>query len=690
MYLKSLSIINFRKFGEIDKDNTIEFIDAEDYKKSTAVNNKVNIAQKTTLIVGKNNSGKTTVTEALNKLINETKFKAEDFNFNYLKNLLEKYKKHDFKEIDAISCPYLKFVIIIGIDNNNEDLVTNIIPFMSLEDVKKSEVEIIVKYEVKDSEIYIKDLEKFLAKDYKSQEFDRFLYLINKTEFQTVYYNSANEKRNIFSLNKLIELTPIKAINIKNNNCLSKAFQKIIEYRYNIIIDEKIVDKLDDEILKINNKLSKDIKKNHSDDINKSLSKVILSEKCKVLLKSDLTFQKLIQSVIKYEYVEGNNNIPEQQFGLGYTHLMMIVADIITYMEKYPESSFNSKVNLISIEEPETFMHPQMQEQFIKYIDDMISALLESKNKHVNSQIIITTHSSHILNSKIHSGNTFNNINYITTVDGIAKSVSLNDDKIIDIDFKSEDEEKITKYELNFLKKHIKYKVSELFFSDAVIFVEGITEYTLLQYYIDENSKLNQYYISAFLIDGAHAKVYAKLIDILNVPSLIITDIDIKRSKKEKGEEGFPEVYKQINTLCSRITTNETIKFFYDKEKLCDIVKSGYIELNNLKIIFQKNRIKGYYSTSFEEAFILTNSDNKILNNVLKDIKPDIYKNIIKNGGLINNSYKLQVKLSNSKSRFANSLLYNILTCESNENIPKLPKYIVDGFKFLENRLGGK
>ncbi len=73
-----------------------------------------------------------------------------------------------------------------------------------------------------------------------------------------------------------------------------------------------------------------------------------------------------MNNLIKYEYVERDMNIPENQFGLGYTNLMMIIADLIDYMEKYPENSFNSKVNLISIEEPETFMHPQMQELFIK------------------------------------------------------------------------------------------------------------------------------------------------------------------------------------------------------------------------------------------------------------------------------------------------------------------------------------
>ena len=55
MYLKKLSIEHFRKFG--DANNTIQFAASKDYK----AEKYLNIAPKTTLIVGKNNSGKTTI-----------------------------------------------------------------------------------------------------------------------------------------------------------------------------------------------------------------------------------------------------------------------------------------------------------------------------------------------------------------------------------------------------------------------------------------------------------------------------------------------------------------------------------------------------------------------------------------------------------------------------------------------------
>ncbi|MCY6354399.1 ATP-dependent nuclease [Clostridium sp. ZS2-4] len=707
MYLKSVSIENFRKFR--NKDNVIEFIDANDYKKNSE-NGNINIAPITTLIIGKNNSGKTTVIEALNKLINDSTFKATDFNFTYLKELLELYKD-EYLDNEDIKLPFLRFVITVGIDNNEEDFLTNIIPFMSLEDTYKSKVDIIVKWEVKDKALFIKDIKSFNKKNFKDQRFDRFLELINKTEFEMAYYNSNEEKRKNFALKKLMQLTSIKANNISNNSCLSEAFRKIIEYRYKEVVEDNIVDALDDEIIGINEKLTLNMTEHHTKSINDSLSKVVINEKCQILLKSDLDFSKLIKNVIKYEYVEGDNNIPEQQFGLGYTNLMMIIADIITYMEKYPETSFNSQVNLISIEEPETFMHPQMQEQFIKNINEMISSLLKEKNKHVNSQIIITTHSAHILNSKIHAGETFNNINYITSIKGCSKAICLNDDvivptkEVVKTDKSTEGVEEAEEeaaaeiaedsrmQKLKFLRKHIKYKVPELFFADAIIFVEGITEYTVLQYYIDKNEKLNKYYISVILVDGAHAKVYENLINVLGVPTLIVTDIDIKREKWEKGEKEKQKKIKYLQMdstkLGKRVTTNETLNHFYGTNIVSEIMESGFKEISNLIITYQKDPIKNYYATSFEEAFILTNSENAILQSVLSKVKPSIYNEIVSNGGVILNSFMLQRKLSSSKSDFANTLLYEILLCDDDTNNPKLPQYIEDGLKFLEKKLGG-
>ena len=294
------------------------------------------------------------------------------------------------------------------------------------------------------------------------------------------------------------------------------------------------------------------------------------------------------------------------------------------------------------------------------------------------------------MNSKIHTSNSFDNINYITIIDNKSTVVNLSDKNIID------DSNPNALNDLKFIKKHIKHKVSELFFSDAIIFVEGVTEETLLNYHIDNDEILSKYYISIFNINGAHGLVYHKLIKLLKIPALIITDLDIKRKKSEKGEkykennEDKIGDFIQISDLNGRQTTNETIKKYKGNDNLTNI--SQYYEDENLYIAFQSQKIRGYYPTSLEEAYILQNYNNTILNRVLKKIRPKIYKNdviIEKNiRNLIHLSYKWQNKLSNSKSDFANELLYQFSIKDDEEAaLPVLPEYIQNALDWLKEQL---
>ncbi len=672
MYLKSLKMNNFRKF-ELE-NNTIEFVNASDYSDDT----ELNIAKKTSLIVGKNNSGKTTVITALEKLIKNEKFSATDFNLSYLKRLYNVYIKNETADSEY-ELPILEFVLKIVIDDNKKDLLTNIIPFMLIEDVHDSEIEIKIKWSPKESQEYFNDINNFKrkVKTYKKQAFYKFLELINETEFKLDFFNKNDDKID-YSLKNLMNIKIISANKITGNNCLADSFSKIINYKYGLIKKAKETGRFEDiesKIIDINEDLDTYFETKHTETINKVLEKAKLNEKCKALLKSDLNFSKILTNILKYEYIDGENEIPESQFGLGYTNFMMIVAEIIDYVAQYPDTQYNSKINLIAIEEPETYMHPQMQEMFIKNVNETILSLLEKDNKHINSQIILTTHSAHILNSKIHQGNSFDNINYITKVNKNNFIVNINDNEI----FKTEKKKSRKLEYLKFLKKHIKYNVSEIFFADAIIFVEGITEYTLLQYELDTNDNFNKYFISLNIIGGAHALVYRDLIKLLRIPTLIISDLDIKREEQEKSD------YTQISNenINDRITTNNTLKNFYKKEKISELIKKDFYKRDNLMVTFQKSDIEEFFSTSFEEAYILTNYQNEILKEALKEVKPIIFKSV--EDDLKNNSYKIQGKLSDSKSDFANTLLYKLIT--ENGEKPNLPQYIIDGLDYLKERL---
>ena len=165
MYLKSLKINNFRKFSR--RNNAIEFVDAkEDLQK----HENINIASSTTLIVGKNNSGKTTIIKVLEKLLCSGKcFIANDFNFLYLTQILDLYVNKRFDDF-----PLLEFEILVGIGDDIQDLVTNVFPFMSIGDTSQNELRIILKYEIKEEAIFKEKAEGMIGKYQNDQNLFNF------------------------------------------------------------------------------------------------------------------------------------------------------------------------------------------------------------------------------------------------------------------------------------------------------------------------------------------------------------------------------------------------------------------------------------------------------------------------------------------------------------------------------------
>ena len=669
MFLKKFKLINFRKFAE--SDNEIEFTDSQGIKKFE--NNSINIASTTTLLVGKNNSGKTTVFEALDKLVNSnSKFIFDDFNYEYIKKLVEKYGNNKYDEL-----PSIEFVLTIGLNKGTEDLIVNLGYFMSIDD-NSDEIQIFVKYESTESEILKEQVKNEINSDkYNNENKTECFYKLSKiinenlSNYKIKYYNENGDEINKFKLSNLIDFFKIQANKVTADDCLSVAFNNIITARNK---SGKSYDKKTTEshIKEINDDLEDEFNTAHTDEINKTLTSITDND-IMVKLRADLTFEKIIKNLVKYEYIENENFVPENQFGLGYTNLMVIISKLVEYMEKYPESSFNSKINLIGIEEPETYMHPQLQELFISHINDAIEILLQQHEKKINSQIILSTHSNHIVNSKIHSGGTFDSINYISTNGANTRAVPLNDSKI-------SPKKNTEKNDFEFIKKHIIFKASDLFFADAAILVEGSGENILLPYFISTNNTLNKKFITVLPINGAHALVYNHLIKLLKIPVAIITDIDIERKDEEKDD------YKQIESLKGRSTTNVTIRYYNDHSyNLNESIT--YFEDENIKVFFQTEE-NGYIPTSFEESIILANYDNKVVNSALKSIKPNIYKGILGNPVDYNNnkinSYKWQCKLSKAKTEFANELLYEMMTTDRSIN---LPKYIKDSFEYIKSKL---
>ncbi|HHJ3243467.1 TPA: AAA family ATPase [Vibrio parahaemolyticus] len=740
MHLESLTIKNYRKFRT--SHNTVCFVEPEVIEFDTEEPRPASvISPSTTLIIGKNNAGKTTIANALKLLCNNEQLSASDFNLTYLNELFNLYssafeadEETNFPDLDT---PSIEFYLSIKVNFNDEDLMTYLAPFIPISEDGNGgpvSVNIQVRIELAEEPEFKEEVSKLFkeadTEEKKKQRFEKFYSLLSKSTsslskegnlYQTVFIDRLGDATEKFSLKTLINIKEIKANRHLKEGVLSDVFNKIVAFQ--LTNDSSSREALEQNIEDINALITGNVSPKSS-DISKVLGQVESSDKVDLNLSGNVTYDDIIRRLIKYNFMDGEDYIPEDQFGLGYINLLNIIGEIIHFVDSYEDKSHFSRINLLFIEEPEAFMHPQMQEFFIKRIDDAVKKALEIANtsseisKTLQCQIAITTHSSHIVNSKIHSSNTFNNLNYLTSIDKCTKSINLTDEAIVSIT--EEDNGKI----LNFIKKHIKYKVSELFFSDAIIFVEGITEETLLNYFLEIHPKLSNHYISVFNINGAHGKLYLPLAKKLCIPSLIVTDLDIKRAKCEKGERhkdtencsvcgqiaksddtecvrGTPPSFVQITSLADRTTTNATLKELNkqlrgksdsEADKLDDI---EYFEDENLYVVFQKDSIESQHASSLEEALILTNYDNDLINNVIEICKPNIYSSIIKLGedpdgsrsNLIDNSYKLQKKLSDSKSDFSNNLIFGLLSLEEGDVLPKLPNYLEHGFTWLEAKL---
>lgn len=746
MYIKKLSIKNYRKYGndrqEIDFAHSKWVNEIKLRGKEQEIATENYISQSSTLIVGRNNSGKSTIIKLLKTLENARAgskkiFKYTDFN---LKMLSDWYKENiygksedDIKNIVSSSFPRLEFQLILGIDDESdrissfEDIL--VLSGITLEKDQENidtdeiaEVTINIKYEVNDEKSFLEELIKLstinnseLENDQskfqyqKELQYREFLSLFSSDYFILNFYPlGSDEPAKEFSLSPLLKVETIEANTVKSDETLSRAYNKIVSsYMKNHNIEN-----IDDLVRDINYNVKELIDGDLKDILQKAASSIESPKNLKLNLHPNVTLEKILASSIIYEYQEGENNIPESQFGMGYTNLMVIIATIVDYIELYNENDINGSVNILCIEEPESFMHPQMQELFIKNISKAISILLDEKGLLSKLQVLITTHSPHILNSKIHSGNTLNNISYLAQSGehNIIRNI-----KDADIVSDKATDKKVYEY----IKKYLRYEISEIFFADAVILVEGVTEEICVRYEIDRHQILKNNYIKVYRVDGAYAHKFITLLSLLGIKTIIFTDLDLNRNKDEKKidikdnedkniipdniadlEEKYKDSDEYISTnatlqfliknsmgsdkLCVKCFNNKLIELIANKEEL-------FIEYDKNISLYSQGNINGYYATSFEEAIILTNAKSNVDKNkesiikLLKYIHPKkkYFKDLNENSDIVSKSYMYQVVLSSEKSKFSNRLVYSLITDE--EFSIKMPQYIQSGLDALSD-----
>ena len=772
MYLKSLELKNYRKYYYEDnkdskKGHIITFAHSQWEEPEIKVNEKDEdnendkvekyISKSTSLIIGPNNSGKTTIINLLDTLQNakagsKNVFKHYDFNLTYLRNWYDNYiSKNSLEKISAIqsnNLPFIELTVKIGIDNK-DDYLANFKDVLLISEIRKQSTEesfditITVKYECNnekgflseliniqnkqidlsnfgisekilkkleiDTKVNLKELQgkckewsdksdnkeeklKSICDYYQESRFRDFLLLLDQGYYSLNFYPlNSNKAAKNFSLSPLLKVKAIQANTIKDKHTLSNAYNKIVNTHSKRADLSDIDNFIDGVNIGLKGEIDKKIKPLLEDATNSMESRQNLN----MNLHPNVDLGKILDHSIVYEYQEGKNYIPENQYGMGYTNLMVIIAELVEYFKKYDSEDANGAMNILCIEEPETYMHPEMQELFIKNISKAIASLISDSNskKKDTFQIIISTHSPHILNSKIHSGNTLDNIMYLNS----NRIVNIKDSEIIK-------DSSDSSASLEYIKRYLRLELSDIFYADAVILVEGQTEETYVRYLIDKDENLCFHHIKVYRIDGAYGFKFVPLLSLLNLKTIILTDLDLNRTEEERDKYKVIENLDNFISQNKCITTNPTIRYALNNLKDIDDTEKNAVLNERLKTKFQKDgylkiklednidiysqgKINNNYATSFEEAVILTNSKNnktRILE-LLKEIHPKLLKEK-KEDNLIEWSYFWQKKLSDSKSKFSNLIVYKSIT----ENDPYItpPSYIKYALNSLEEYFG--
>lgn len=654
------------------------------------------------LIVGKNNTGKTSVIEILNKFLNKSStLECDDFNIEYTMDLEKNLKNEEYEFI----MQGIKLKIFIRYDEN--DNLSNVSKFLTTLDVENNYIVLDFEYVLNEDNFqllkteYLKFIKENSDKDFEyffRHNYKKYFKFIKRSlgydreknkENEEIYIDLENDKE----INNLVNIKYISAKravdNKDTNNTLSlqsasyyerikdkpEMEQSIADFRTELEETDKKFDEKYESIFENVLKKIKEFGGLKKDDLNIKIKSLLQQSN---ILKGNTT--------VFYNYND-QSNLPESYNGLGYLNLISIIFEIENIINDFSKEDQKADINLLFIEEPEAHTHPQMQYVFINNIKSLLKK--SSEEKKINLQTIITTHSSHIV-----SQSDFSDIKYFNKSNNGTWCKNLKDLKKL-----YEDDEK----SYRFLKQYLTLNRAEVFFADKIIFIEGDTERILLPAMLKkidlEGEELDEKLLSqniSIIEVGRHSKIFQHFLNFLQIKTLIITDIDSTK-KKLTSDGKTTYVACSVDDTEAIRTSNDSIKYFFDKyienddclESLKRITASERIikkvennwekdENGNLMVQYQlKEETVDYYPRSFEDAFICINKD------FIKENKKDF--NSLKKLEIIekepNDFYKIAQECIDSKPSFAIEILLNSDDNYSNWNIPS---YIKEGLEWLK------
>ncbi|WP_223850246.1 ATP-dependent nuclease [Paracoccus yeei] len=296
-------------------------------------------------------------------------------------------------------------------------------------------------------------------------------------------------------------------------------------------------------------------------------------------------------------------HLPEGYNGLGTRNLIYMLLQLEALHKGYRATPTRPAAHIVFIEEPEAHLHPQMQEVFIARLNEAISALSRRYPAEPAWQVqfIVSTHSSHIANAA-----SFEAIRYFlntpTDVPGIRRT------KVKDF---RRGMAGIAPEDRKFLHQYMTLTKCDLYFADKAILVEGATERILMPRIIkivdeglNDDLKLGRQYVTTMEVGGAHAQIFFPLLEYLELKTLIITDLDAVRLRDGRR--------RKCPCAEGEFTSNNALKSWFDDNDVSVAsltAKTAAEKTRNFcRIAYQTPEAGSTHcARSYEDALILAN-----------------------------------------------------------------------------------
>lgn len=365
--------------------------------------------------------------------------------------------------------------------------------------------------------------------------------------------------------------------------------------------------------------------------------------------KSEINFQafekenwRLLNNLSIHLNSSNNNlNLPIDKHGMGVQNVTILLI-LEAYLEIIlPEELENEEATpILCIEEPEAHLHPNAQRAILNQIVNM------------QGQKIISTHSPYIVDKA-----DISNFIIFKLEDGVTKTYQL-PEYVENYSFKYGLPEKAyssTKFlkpeDIVDIERYIKYQNPELLFSELIILCEGDSEKIVMEILAERvlGKQIAELGISIIACDGQTYSPFLKVAKGFNIKSFILSDSEadtLKRLRDTINRIGFNSDYfdKNVFKYDDNNDFESTIIRYYGSGKLKEFLSSRYKDSDFRKL---KSNVRYPLTYNNTEITSIENWKDELFINYFIDKKGKPFCAYLIANGIVNSGDNILPEIEN-------------------------------------------